>query len=471
MTGTRRFLAALLVLTMTAFGCSADGEKDRRAGGEGTAGGRASDDGGGDTGATGDGSRSDPSGTGTGTATPGDGSSTGGPTGGPSGGGGTSGTGGNAGGGSEASLQPRRPPGWRVIAKAPIKGRHSHSAVWTGTEMIVWGGAARAGNAPLYLADGAAYDPATDKWRKLPESPLGPRADHFAAWTGAEMLIWGGNPGLATAFGNNEFADGAAYDPARNNWRPIARFPLAARFATRVVWSGKVMVVWGGARAEDGEDAPPLADGAAYDPGADRWTALPEGPLAGRLSPLAAAVDGDVLISWGFNRDPGQALDGARFDPEAKTWAPIAPVPATDSAWCFDLAGCVGVDAGSRVIFAGEGLVYDIPSDRWAPVATSPLADPFRDGKAHAWTGNRVVLWGGGRYTSEADAPPNEVPADPAGMTYDPAADRWTPLPPSPIPSRARTRGVWTGGEFIVWGGESAFQQRIEHADGAAWTP
>jgi hypothetical protein len=468
--GNRRILAGLLVLMLSGLGlgCSEDKGKDQRAGGRGS----TSDPNGGD-GSTGTGGSGDGAGqSGPDTGTSGGGSGPGSP-GGSAGGGGTAGTGTGtgSGGGAQATPQPQRPPGWRILAGAPIKGRHSHSLVWTGKEMIVWGGAGRAGNAPIYLEDGAAYDPATDKWRKLPASPLNPRADHFAAWTGTEMLVWGGNPGRPTPFGNNEFMDGAAYDPATDKWRPMAEFPLAARFATRAVWSGAVLVVWGGARAEDGEDAPPLADGAAYDPAKDRWSVLPEAPLAGRLSPLAAADDGDVLISWGFSREPGQSLDGARFDPGAKKWSPVAPVPPTDSAWCFDLGGCVGVDAGSRIVFAGEGLVYDSAADRWAVVAKSPFADPFLDGKALAWTGNRVVLWGGGRYAGEAEAPPTEVPSDPAGMAYDPGGDRWTPLPPAPIASRARTRGVWTGAEFIVWGGEGTERERIQHADGAAWTP
>ncbi|MGH9036778.1 MAG: hypothetical protein ACRD0O_13525, partial [Acidimicrobiia bacterium] len=290
-------------------------------------------------------------------------------------------------------------------------------------------------------------------------------------WTGTEMLVWGGNPGVPTAFGNNEFVDGAAYDPATDKWRPMSEFPLSARFSARAVWTGELLVVWGGARAGDGEDPPPLADGAAYDPERDRWTVLPDSPLAGRMSPLAAAVDGDALISWGFNGEPGQSLDGARFDSEGKTWVPVAPVPATRSAWCFDLAGCVGIDVGARVVFAGEGLVYDPTADRWAVVAESPFADPFLDGKALAWTGNRAVLWGGGRYAGELDGPPSEVPHDPAGMAYDPVGDRWSPLPPAPIASRARTRGVWTGAEFVVWGGEGTYQERVQHADGAAWTP
>ncbi|MGH9039741.1 MAG: Kelch repeat-containing protein, partial [Acidimicrobiia bacterium] len=434
MRGKRHFLAVLMVLLIAALGCSDDAPD----GGSGAASESSGEDGAGSNGPAGTaGDAEDPGSDNTSTGSSnGDGSDGSGST-------ATTATTATTGGGSAGTPQPKRPPGWRVIAKAPIKGRHAHSAVWTGKEMIVWGGAERAGNAPIYLEDGAAYDPAADKWRTLPVSPLGARADHVAVWTGKEMLIWGGNPGIETPFGNNEFADGAAYNPDTDKWRPMAKFPLTARYATRAVWSGKVLVVWGGARAEDGEEAEPLADGAAYDPDRDSWSKLPPSPLGGRLSPLAAAVDGTVLISWGFNRDPGQALDGARYDPSAEAWAKVAPVPSTDAAWCFDLAGCIGVDTGTRVVFAGEGLVYDEQADRWAKVATSPLADPFLDGKALAFTGNRVVVFGGGRYTSDAEAPPEDVMRDP-GMAYDPGADRWTPLPPAPIAARARTRGVWT---------------------------
>jgi hypothetical protein len=39
---------------------------------------------------------------------------------------------------------------------------------------------------------GATYDPATGTWRDLAEPPLSPRRDHVAVWTGDELLIWGG---------------------------------------------------------------------------------------------------------------------------------------------------------------------------------------------------------------------------------------------------------------------------------------
>ena len=333
--------------------------------------------------------------------------------------------------------------------------------------MIVWGGAWRAGEADIYLGDGAAYDPAADTWRMLPPSPLEPRSDHFAAWTGKEMLIWGGQPGVEILAGN-EFGNGAAYDPVTDRWRPMARFPLTPRYGARALWTGRLLVVWGGARAEDGDDPPKLSDGAAYDPAADRWIKLPDSPLAGRISPLASSRGGVAFFSWGLGKDHPEA-GSASWDPASGKWSPAAPAPPTTTSWCFDLAGCVGVDTGRRVVFAGEGLAYDPAADHWSVVAKSPFADPFLDGKAIAWTGRQVVLWGGGRYETESDAYPSKV--TPGGAAYDPAADRWDPLPAGPLAPRARARAVWSGAEVIVWGGESAYDKRVQYADGAAFTP
>jgi N-acetylneuraminic acid mutarotase len=74
-------------------------------------------------------------------------------------------------------------------------GRTRHSAVWTGTEMIVWGGVsfpAGGGDGTLF-GDGARYDPTNNTWTAI--SNVGaptPRVDHTAVWTGTEMIVWEG---------------------------------------------------------------------------------------------------------------------------------------------------------------------------------------------------------------------------------------------------------------------------------------
>jgi hypothetical protein len=45
---------------------------------------------------------------------------------------------------------------------------------------------------PRALPDGALYHPDTDTWQPLPASPLAPRYRATAVWTGEELVIWGG---------------------------------------------------------------------------------------------------------------------------------------------------------------------------------------------------------------------------------------------------------------------------------------
>jgi hypothetical protein len=70
-------------------------------------------------------------------------------------------------------------------------GRVSHTAVWTGSEMIVWGG-----DTCLVGCDvntGGRYNPSTDSWTatSIANAPDG-RHYHMAVWTGTEMIVWGG---------------------------------------------------------------------------------------------------------------------------------------------------------------------------------------------------------------------------------------------------------------------------------------
>jgi N-acetylneuraminic acid mutarotase len=81
-----------------------------------------------------------------------------------------------------------------------------HTAVWTGGTMIVWGGNNNV--LPAVFNTGGRYDPATDAWS--PTTTVGapvPRSQHAAAWTGSQMVVFGGRDG--SAFYN----DGSRYTP------------------------------------------------------------------------------------------------------------------------------------------------------------------------------------------------------------------------------------------------------------------
>ena len=69
-------------------------------------------------------------------------------------------------------------------------GRSSHTAVWTGSEMIIWGGVV---SGPMFLNTGGRYTADTDSWgaTSITNAPAA-RAGHTAVWTGSEMIVWGG---------------------------------------------------------------------------------------------------------------------------------------------------------------------------------------------------------------------------------------------------------------------------------------
>jgi hypothetical protein len=60
--------------------------------------------------------------------------------------------------------------------------------------MIMWGGFE--GTYTQISGRGAAYDPPTDAWQPLtPTDAPSPRYAHTGVWSGSQMIIWGGRDG------------------------------------------------------------------------------------------------------------------------------------------------------------------------------------------------------------------------------------------------------------------------------------
>ena len=54
--------------------------------------------------------------------------------------------------------------------------------------MIVWGG-----DGTRLLNTGGRYNPSTDSWTATSTTNApGARSSHTAVWTGSEMIVWGG---------------------------------------------------------------------------------------------------------------------------------------------------------------------------------------------------------------------------------------------------------------------------------------
>jgi hypothetical protein len=201
---------------------------------------------------------------------------------------------------------------WQAIPPGPVDGRNSSSVVWTGSEIIAWGG--EAGNEVARYADGAAYDPSRGTWRALPAAPLTPRSEHAAVWTGEEMIVWGG-----IGVQREATLDTAAYDPKQDRWRRIADSPILSASRPVAVWTGNEMIVWGGSARKDG---------AAFDPARNKWRRIPRSPLRPRAG-AAATWTGCEVVIWG-----GQVIgewgfldDGASYNPATRRWRKLPASP------------------------------------------------------------------------------------------------------------------------------------------------
>jgi N-acetylneuraminic acid mutarotase len=111
--------------------------------------------------------------------------------------------------------------GWTPMSSsfAP-SARQDHSVVWTGRSMVVWGGYDFESSGTLVLDTGGRYDPAADGW--APTATTGApsaRYEHTAVWTGTEMLVWGGEGDSGFVGTGARYALGAAADNDGDGYR------------------------------------------------------------------------------------------------------------------------------------------------------------------------------------------------------------------------------------------------------------
>ena len=176
---------------------------------------------------------------------------------------------------------------------APVK-RHAHTTIWTGSRMIVWGGWDDRFSTVIYYGDGASYDPATDVWTgiSLAGAPS-LRGGHTAIWTGSRMIVWGG---LTQNPPNTSARDGGIYDPVADTWSPtpLTNAPTG-RFNHTCVWTGSRMIVWGGSGLVSPDS------GGVYDPAAGAWTTTSTVGAPIYSTGLTSVWTGAEMITWGGN--------------------------------------------------------------------------------------------------------------------------------------------------------------------------
>jgi len=183
---------------------------------------------------------------------------------------------------------------WTAIPAAPFAGSGGDS-VWTGSEVVLWDVHTPVGEASL------AFDPETQGWRRIADPPHAPRWGGTHVWTGRELIVFGG--GLQ---GSSTTTEGAAYDPSTDTWHTIADAPVGMNLAD-AAWTGREMIVIGSELDDRNVATTKTAVATAYDPSTDSWRRLPDPPISAQTSAISF-VDGRVIAWEGYNPSSAEFL-------------------------------------------------------------------------------------------------------------------------------------------------------------------
>jgi N-acetylneuraminic acid mutarotase len=329
------------------------------------------------------------------------------------------------------------------LTNAPT-ARYEHTALWTGSTMIVWGGIGRDVTGGVPFSSGGIYNPATDTWTgtSTTNAPTA-RWFHTAVWTGSKMIVWGGRAA------GGPFSTGGIYDPATDTWTATSTTNAPeARFSHTAVWTGSKMIVWGGI----GTGGFTLPSGRIYDPATDTWTATSttNAPTARVLH--TAVWTGSRMIVWG-GQDTGVPFSsGGIYDPATDTWTATSTTNAPavryfhTAVWTGSTMIVWGGFSSGGLILSSGGI-YDPATDTWTATSTTN-APAARYKHTAVWTGSRMIAWGGIDNLGTSLS---------GGALYDPSNDAWTALSTTNAPTRRNSHtAVWTGSTMIVWGGNDS---------------
>ena len=353
---------------------------------------------------------------------------------------------------------------WRPMAEPPAAVAPGAPAVWTGSEIVVWGGGF--GSDDTYQVGGASYDPDTDTWSELPPAPQEAPAEGTAVWTGEEVIFWGGAE-ITTRQADAPppvVASGAAYDPVGGSWRRLAESPLTARAFHEAVWTGSEMIVWGGMAGvpTHGPIHDPTA--AAYDPRTDSWRELADVPRpwsGDGGTTVTRAFAGDLFV-W---RDD----DLAHYSVESDRWRSLGGGPPRDPDAPFDVSSVGPTSVGAVV---GETLYIWAGGTRAVNGAALPL--PGGGGKAIADAAHfsdfvpRLAPAADAIFAVNYDYDMYEPGEGTSVWRYDVAGDSWERLPNPPAEVGAGAKPVWTGEALVVL--PSTYGDDRKRGTGAIWS-
>jgi len=327
--------------------------------------------------------------------------------------------------------------GWLALPDSPLSPREAALGLWTGHEVLLIGGSDAPPCPPSAscvrdstpLADGAAFDPATNRWRELADSPvplmgeqgvvigsavylltnvagtelLVYRVDHDE-WTrvpvpfgdGYQLLAAGDR--LVAYLGSEENRHGKDYlfDSRTATWAALPADPLSAAYDRAMAWTGRELVLFDHELVSNpGAEKPTITRAAALDLTAGSWRRLPDSAILATapwltagdklINPMLGGADGGQIGNWGRTYPYGGSVT-----PATGVWSSLPNPPAGDTP-------AAGARTGTTAVYFGDsGVVLDTTIGAWQAVPTVPGGRVT--GRTIVAAGVRMVVFGGARW-------------------------------------------------------------------------
>lgn len=292
-----------------------------------------------------------------------------------------------------ATPDPPEPgPPWREGELFEGRRRLEASAAVLGTRLVVYGGFTTSDREVPRLAitdELLAYNTLADRWEVMPPAPV--------AWTHAGLAGIGGSLFLLGGLEGEQFAargEVFALEPGALEWSARAPMPdgLARGAAAIVATQGNVYVL--GGATTDGVTGSCLV----YSIATDKWTPLPDLPVARSHAAAMRVEDGTLIVAGGVGA-LGQPLGDVyaltlQMTPDPPTWQLREPMPTARGGCAygtvFGQLVCAGGEAGATALRVVE--LYDPRLNTWTPLPEMPTE---RAGASGAVVAQRLHVVGG----------------------------------------------------------------------------
>ena len=321
---------------------------------------------------------------------------------------------------------------WSLTSGMPLTPRSNAAGAWLNGEFYVVGGQSDPPCPPnascvapdQLLKDAAAYNPATNTWRRIADAPValsggnpvvvggwlylqrdyGPDGKVYAYDTTTDVWLQLPSPaggGVLVALGDR--LAGVAWsteeagtfdellDPATGQWTRLPADPLKASYERTLVWvNGRGLLFAKDVRTQSSARAPVFRV-AELDLSAGRWRTLPDTDVVGVgglavgdlvVFPEPGSYDGGEADNWGRSYPAGGI-----YDPASGKWSRL-PGPAR---WADGLSVMGSSVAGVRML--GNGRLLDPVERTWTTVPAPPAGNLL--GQTVVAGPDGILLFGG----------------------------------------------------------------------------